>query len=281
MTPGSTATFNLDAGTVLQVISRKDTGPCKNTDNDGLATYCDLGPDHDLTGTTLAANKPIAVFGGHDCTFVPYNKWACDHVEEQLIPVNTWGQKIAVVETTPQTNGEPNVWRVVSASDNNMITFDPASAHAPVTLNSNQYVEFIATGGFYAAGTGRIAIAQYMVGENAIDMNTTVGDPAMGLGVPVEQYRDSYDFLTPDTYTHSYVSVIAPSGTNIMLDGAPLGGTWSALGGSGFSYLRDEVMPGAHHMTGDAKFGITVSGIANFTSYLYVGGLNLNDIVLQ
>jgi hypothetical protein len=45
----------------------------------------------DLTGSHISADKEIGVFGGHSCTNIPNDKTACDHIEEQLFPLNTWG----------------------------------------------------------------------------------------------------------------------------------------------------------------------------------------------
>ena len=102
--------------------------------------------------------------------------------------------------------------------------------------------------------------------------------PSMGLGIPVEQYRDNYDFLTPTTYTKSYVGMIAPAGAHLTLDGSLVNGKFTAIGTTGYGYLRQVIDPGAHHLTGDAKFGIFVSGVASYTSYIYAGGLNLNEV---
>ena len=280
--PGQTTTVMVNAGQVLQLVSKRATSPCANKAKDGSGAYCDLGPKYDLTGTHIMADQPVGVFGGHACSFVPYNKWACDHLEEQITPLDTWGQHIIVAQTNPQIKGEPNLWRIISGSDANMITFDPPNVHAAITLGLGQYVEFPANGGFQVSGSGRIAVGQYMVGENFVDMTTLkVGDPSLGLGVPVEQYRNSYDFLSPSTYTNNYVTAIAATNTTLTLDGQPVNAPFVAIGGTGYGYAYIQLKAGAHHLSGGAPFGITVSGIANFTSYLYVGGQNLNDVPVQ
>ncbi len=281
LNPDQTKMFSLSKGQVLQVVSKHVMSPCVATSSGDGYTYCDMGPKYDLTGTRVSADQPVAVFSGHACSFVPYNKWACDHLEEQMTPLDTWGQKILVAQTKPQTNGEPNVWRIVSGSDGNAITFDP-NVHGPVTLAAGQFVEFSAQGGFLVAGTGRIAVGQFMVGNLAVNKNLTVGDPSLGLGVPIEQYRSSYDFLSPATYTANFVTITRPmnSGT-LVLDGQQVDGSPTNIGSSGFGYQYVSLKPGAHHLTGTSPFGITISGIASFTSYLYVGGQNLNDVPIQ
>ena len=282
LSPGSSQSYMLNKGDVLQLVSKLASSPCANMSSDTNYDYCDLGPDYDLTGTHIVSDKPVAVFGGHSCAFIPYNKFACDHIEEQITPLETWGQKILVAQTKPATKGEPNVWRVVSGSDGNMITFDPASVHAPLSLDSGGYVEFVAQGGFQVTATGRAAVGQYMVGENFFDnASIEVGDPSLGLGVPVEQFRSNYDFLSPSTYTENDLTLIAPMDATITLDDQPVNGTWIAIGASGYGYQYVSLQPGAHHVTGTSAFGITVSGLANYTSYLYVGGQNLNDVPLQ
>lgn len=282
--PGGSASYQLNRGDVLQVASKKALSPCALMSSDGASSYCDLGPTYDLTGTRVVSDRPVAVFGGHSCSFVPYDRWACDHLEEQMVPLDNWGQKVIVAQTQPQIAGEPNVFRVVSGSDGNSITFDPP-VHAPVTLGKGQYLELVAQGAFQASGSGRVAVAQYMVGQNYLGagnaMTATVGDPAFGLGVNVEQMRNSYDFLTPDTYTRSYVNLVAPAGTTARLDGATAAGAWSAIGGTGYAFLRVPLSAGAHHATSDSRFAITVNGVAPYTAYLYVGGQDFNDIQLQ
>lgn len=289
--PGDVQTYSLDKGDVLQIVSKKalppswdvnnPKKPCVSMTKDALGSYCDLGKDYDLTGSKVSADKPIAVFGGHSCSFVPYNKWACDHLEEQMFPLNTWGKQVLGVQTPPQTPGEVNTWRVMSGIDGNMITFDPAVAK-PAKLNTGDYIEFTAENGFQATGTGRLLVAQYMVGENYVDLSLSVGDPSLGLAVPVEQYRKSYDFYSPDTYQKSSLSLIGKLGSSITLDQQVMNvAANQQIGKTDYGYVWIDLMPGAHHISSDKPFGIAVSGVGAYTSYLYPGGLNLNELLPQ
>jgi hypothetical protein len=251
----------------------------------GGEVFCQGGNDYDLTGTRIASAKPVAVFGGHECTFVPFDRWACDHLEETIFPLDTWGRDLIVASTEPQAPGEPNVWKVVSGSDGNALEFEPA-VHPPVTLDAGQYVEFEHEGGFRVAGTGRVAVAQFMVGEDYAGMfcPPEVGDPAMALAVPFEQFRGVYDFLTPATYTRSMVQIVAPVDSPPILDGKPVPRP-EPIGDTGWGFVRVEVPPGAHHVVGalesSSGFGLMVSGLASYTSYLYAGGLDLEKLPLE
>ena len=47
----------------------------------------------DFSGALLQSSGPIGVFVGHPCTFVPQDQWACDHLEEALLPSETLGNR--------------------------------------------------------------------------------------------------------------------------------------------------------------------------------------------
>jgi hypothetical protein len=282
---GETGTFTLGEGDVLQLLSGFPAS-CTPRNSDvipdvfGETTYdyCDTTA-FDLTGTEIRSTGRLAVLSGHNCTFVPSNRWACDHLEEAMFPLESWGSE-AIVSITQPIASEPNVVRILSSHDANAITFDPASAHAPITLNRGQFIEFESTTSFRVAGSDAFSVAQYLVGQNyaGIDATgTTVGDPSLSLAIPTEQFRTSYAFLAPSTYTRSYVNVTAPMGATVTLDGSPVSG-FTPVGGTGFGVARVMIPGGSHNITGSAEFGIVVYGFGEYTSYMYPGGLDLEAI---
>src|SRR5262249_30604008 len=127
--------------------------------------------------------------------------------------------------------------------------------------------------------------AQYMVGGDYTGLGKgglIPGDPSLGIAVPEEQFRTNYDFLTPSTYTANYVNIVTPIGAMLTLDGLLLTAAPTPIGETGFGWIRQQlVRAGPHHITGNQKFGIMVSGVAPYTSYLFAGGLNLDLISLQ
>lgn len=278
---GQTGTFTLSRWGVLQIASEIPSS-CTVVKTENDTGYCDLSKTTDLTGTVITADKEVAVFSGHNCTFVPHDKWACDHLEEQLFPLQAWGRRYMGTHTA-SSGKDPSLYRVVSADDNNTITFLPA-VHAPITLNRGQYADLRTTADFQVSGGGRFALAQFMVGQNYSSTvpgkGTPPNDPAMALAVPVEQYRKSYRFLAPDTYDQNYVNVIAPQGASIKLDNAPIGpGSFTKIGSTGYMVAKRSISGGAHKIESTkADFGIAVYGVGAYTPYMYPGGLNLKVI---
>jgi hypothetical protein len=291
---GQSADFTIAPGGVLQIAARLPES-CEpdwvepeavpwDTWTDILYGYCE---GHDLTGTEVSASLPVAVFGGHNCDFIPFNRWACDHLEEQLFPYETWGRRF-VLGQSQRENGEPDVVRVLSGSDNNRVRFSPSSVHGEVTISRGDFVELELRGGVEIVADEPVMVGQFLVGQNynaVTGEDLPPGDPAFALAVPVEQYRTAYNFLAPSTYDRSYVNVTtSTTGTaSIELDGRSLGGeAWSAVGDSGYSTLRLEISPGSHSITSGSgvTFGILVYGFGQYTSYMYPGGLDLNQIAI-
>ncbi|MBK8251427.1 MAG: IgGFc-binding protein [Polyangiaceae bacterium] len=295
MSPGGQASFSLNAGDVVLLITAMppdaDTPqpgkPCIDDFNSGVH-LCPTGPEYDLTGTHITSDKPISVLGGHDCTFMPYSNYACDHIEESMFPVETLGKDLIVtaphsvagIDTNP---GEADFMfvRVLSATDNNEITFDPPVA-APVTLNAGKWIEIGPVNqDFRVLGKNKILVAQYMVGEDFGGTSKGAGDPALSIAIPKEQYRVAYTFLAPTTYTHNFVNIVTEPGANVLIDGAAIPeAEFKPIGGTGLIVARHKIQGGAHSMSGDKNFGIVVYGYGSYTSYMYPGGLNLETVVI-
>ncbi len=291
--PGQTGTFTLGRGDVLQITSG---APATCADAGGMDTqsgvavgtgiydvdihYCTVGAAYDLTGTQIRSTGQLELFSGHNCAFVPFNRWACDHLEEGIFPLETWGTNALVAVSQP-LRGEPNVIRVVSGDDANTIAFDPASTHAGTTLDRGEFIEFEASSSFRVTGTDSLTVAQFLVGQDYGGIGTSGmggnGDPSLSLATPVEQYRTSYTFLAPTTYAVSFVAVSAPTGADVLLDGAPVGG-FSGVGGTGYGVTNVSITGGVHSMTSAMPFGIVVYGFGSYTSYMYPGGLDLQRI---
>ncbi len=277
--PPGRYTFQLNRGEVLQLVGTRN--------------------NEDLTGTAIRANAPIAVFTGHDCTFVPASRPACDHLEEQLLPAATWGRRYAVTFLRERVADptERSVVRILSQADGNALTFAGISTPTACarTLDRGEFCEFETAENFVVTGSKPLLVTQFMIGQGTSSLCATVpgvpppdrdecvGDPAMVFEVPVEQFRDRYDVLIPSTYRLNYVNITAPEGADLALDGNPLDpadvrGPFPVAEGLEVRVVR--VPAGTHTFTSrDGRpFGAKVYGVAAYTSYMYSGGMNLSPI---
>ena len=283
LAPGESVVVSLDRGDVLQVFSEAPIP--SNSENvceqlggalasNGANASCLLEGRGDLTGSVIAADKDVAVWAGHVCTFVPFDRWACDHLEEGMFPVETWGRSLVMTAPMRPEGGDvaPTLYRILAHEDGTELSFS-GGVHEAATLDAGELLELTTNLDFVIDSSRAVAVAQILLGQDAISSNA--GDPAMGAGVPRAQWRDEYDFLVPGTYTSHYVNLVAPANTGVYLDGTELVG-WQAVPDSEFAVLRWELEPGSHRLesVGDVGFGLTSYGYALYTSYLYPGGMN-------
>ncbi len=266
-----TGTIMLGEGDVLQVLSGFGGGEPATPDK------------ADLTGTLVISDKPVQVLGAHYCTYIPFNTEACDHLEEFNLPVANLAKEYLVStpfvkppEMEPQTKAR--MVRMIATTDATTLTYDPPQAGAPTALaKAGDYVEIQTDKDFQVSANFKIAVAEYMLGQQA---GGGTGDPAMTIAVPTEQYRASYFFHAPTNYESNFANITAPAGSKVLLDGQEVAG-FVAIGASGFGIARVPLAnngDGNHTITGDEKFGVQVYGYGQYTSYWYPAGLDLNLI---
>lgn len=247
------------------------------------ASACEGG---DPSGTEITATGKIAVYAGSPCVFIPFNRPACDHVEEALPPLETWGSSFVAGVTKPLRD-EPNFFRIISSRDGNNVTFSPSSVHAPVTLAKGEVIELMAKTSFAVTGTKALLVSQFLVGQDYDGWaaqqarqaagEIAYGDPSMTFVVPEEQYRRDYTFLTPETYAESWVMITAPKKSSVRLDGKLLDG-FTDIAETEMQVHHVKVPPGAHTLQASTGVGVQVYGFGSYTSYMFPAGLDLTIV---
>jgi hypothetical protein len=314
MTARTSQAFSINEGTLLQIAT------------EGYAA--------DLTGTLVWADAPVAVFAGTECSDIPFNcawcldsygttpgyppapaEWNCDspdmgcpahventcawcdHIEEQIFPLTTWGKRYVAsrVPVRAEEGVEAALWRVLASEPNTTVTITtppgavlrvpPGTVGPPYVLNEGEYLEFELAGTHASPGDAiveadmPILLVQFIEGQECTDQpDRAGGDPAMVQMVPVEQYMDEYIFLTPNTYDVDYLVVTRQAGVEVLLDGVPLSATPFRSAGEGYEVASFQVADGVHHVSSASPFGIVVVGYSPYVSYAYVGGMDLEVI---
>lgn len=246
----------------------------------------------DLTGTLIRADKKIQVFSGHECANVPLSVNYCDHIEQQLYPVQSWGTHY-VADAFSQRNGsQQDTWRVVAGADGVQVTLEP-ELQAAFTLSKGEWKEFSTSQSFELNATGPVLLGHYLQGSNypgfsPVCGTTGIGDPAFALGVPVQQYLQEYIVLTPPGYQENYINIIHPKNSLIefqvnidgqsVLEVAPPGLNPVAVGSGEYAVLQLPVEPGVHTVSAQTAIGVTAYGYDCDVSYAYPGGLSLKTL---
>ena len=229
----------------------------------------------DLTGSIIQSDKPIAVFGGHQCANIPNgNTFACDHVVEQLPPTSTWGQAFLTVPLATRINGD--TFRVLASQNGTEVRINGSLV---VTLNRGQFYEQIIVGQSEISTTKPVLVAQY---SNGTTFDSVTSDPFQILIPPKEQFLASYTVTTPATgFSINFINIVAPNAIvgAINLDGSAIpSAPFSPIGSSGFSGAKIPVLIGTHNLDATLPFGLTSYGFAQADSYGYPGGLGLGQV---
>jgi hypothetical protein len=260
----------------------------------------------DLTGTVVESSFPVVVFSGGERGIAPLatdgvptppggppGDWCCtEHLEEQVFPTTAWGRDF-VMTRSPQrgaTWAEPDIYRVIADRNRTTITTNLPAPNDSFTLEPGQWREFYSQRSFVMRADAPVSIEQILVSQGWVEdwRPGHGGDPSMILYPPFQQYRESYVFLTPSTFSANYVVISAPIGTTVNLDEGDVRGdefrslcTYEPAGeidGVSFEAVTCPVDAGAHTIDASSPVGIMIYGYYNVGSYGYAGGSDLERI---
>ncbi len=260
--PGDVVEIMLDAGDIAQVVTEK-------------------GEEFDLSGSLVQSDKPVQVISGIQCTNVPADKPACDHLEESVLPAEALGKRYVITTPTRPAGGSGfHVVRFVGNRDGTTLTYAPSKpTGCPDTLSAGEVAQCDGPVGddFVVAGTQEFSVTSFMVGSTMYETSARAkGDPSQTIFASTEQFRNGYLFLNPDDYDVSYAVVVGPEGAAPVLDGQPLANGQPLA--DGFVVWRATVQNGAHTLTSTLPVGLQAMGYGAFTSYQFPGGLNAKRI---
>ena len=264
-----------------------------------------------LTGSPIVANKPIGMFGGSPCTFIPNNDPFCDLTQQQIAPISQWGTQYALVPFKPRTLSVTKVmresvpWSIVGAVDGTVLTYDPEKPPgAPATLSAGQAANFVTD----ALVTVKSQDAKHPFhlgvhmtgathGGGSPHGGMTLGDPEFVIVAPSEQFLDRYVFFTDYTFPDTTLTIVrrkTPGGFRpVTLDCAGEIAGFAPVGASGeyeYAYVEltkgfvpqkfasGECGHGRHEAQSDGPFSITVWGLGKDASYGYAGGMGSRPI---
>lgn len=205
---GETQSWKLSRGQVLQISQRDDT-----------------------SGSPIVSSKPIGVFGGSACAFLPGELEYCDLTQQQIAPFSQWGNEYALVPFAPRIEsltGEARElvpWGFVGAVDGTVLTYDPERPlGAPAKLEAGETVSFFSdslvvvksqdaahpfhaevymTGAKFNGGAGEPA-----TGPMGPFRPSSIGDPDFVNVVASDQFLDRYIFFADYTYPNTSLTLV-------------------------------------------------------------------------
>lgn len=233
----------------------------------------------DVTGTIIRASQPVAVFGGHRCANLPTSGvWFCDHLVEQLPPVNNWGSDFVVAPFAGRTGGD---WaRVVAAMDGTSLVIN--GAPVAVLARGQSHAFAVTSPGARVQSSRPVMLAQFARSADADVPPTTQGDPFMLVVQATRHFQGSYVLDVPATgFASSFIHLIVPNPAvgSVLVDGVPVpAGAYAAIPGAGHAVARLPVGPGLHTASGPVGFGASLYGWNEYESYGHPGCFFAGDV---
>jgi hypothetical protein len=263
----------------------------------------------DMAGSIITSSNPVSYTGGTGYLCVASatspSGGGCDSSHQEIPPVSALGSLyVAPPYATRQADLSPEsiIYRLVGTTAGTTLTYAPAVAGAPTTLDVGQVVEFQTTAGAFTIAS-QDAMHPFYVGQYMSGCLTSMGSrPGANGGclgdeeyvniLPPAQWLSSYVFFTDPTYTTTNLVIVRAAGTagfgDVTVDCLGTITGWTPVG-DGTQYeitnvdlQRDTPVGsctnGRHTATSTGAFNIMVWGLADAASYAYPAGGNVGKI---
>jgi hypothetical protein len=250
------------------------------TVNDGDVFQIYTGAEgEDLTGSTLSALAPIAVFSGNISTTYGSDVTginSADMAHEQMPPASDWSDSWVAAALTPQASvgctsffpgAGASIWEVIASKDGTRVTVSsPGMAAQMNTLAAGASWTITQPGNFYVEATYPVLVTQGMDCEASL---------SLAVAVDANLYTD-LPFAVPPGFD-LLLGIVRPMNTEVKLDGTPISNTMFRAAGGGFDvavvpvascFPTDGSGACTHELTGPAGFGMTLRGMDVGSSFV-------------
>jgi hypothetical protein len=224
----------------------------------------------DYTGSSVIADKPVSVFGGNDCTNISGNLRACDHLVQQMIPIEGWGQSFLTVPLATRLAGD--VFRIMAQQNGTSVNINGSLV---ATLDAGQFYETILGSTTYnhITASNPILVGQY---SRSSDADGVTSDPFFTLLPSAEQFINNY-IVSAGTANipNNFLNITSPNANtgSVLVNGVVVSPMlWTPITGTNFSGAQVPVTNGIHNVSSILPVGLMVYGFGSFDSYGYLGG---------
>lgn len=257
-----------------------------------LITLSALSPD--ITNMTVNADKPIAVFAGHQRSPVPGTLFSSrDHLFEQMPPLELWGKEyfIAPIDIPSISAQDNDIVRIISQFDNTEIIVNGALTNV---LSRSSIYEIKVVGPMRILASAPILVG-HLKGTASANTPQRDSDPAFMIVPPVQQYRKEYLVANPlfvgtkdnpnsKVYLSNFLTIIIANRAknSLLLNGKKIPAETQfknfATSTAGkncleYVYAHLRVNDGSNLLTASESFGCFVSGYGYLDSYMFWGGI--------
>lgn len=271
---------------VPYVVTLEREGTCYHVLNKNAGG--DTNTDGDFTGTLVESldGQPIAVFNGNCLTRVmetPIGTTGYEHVFEQAMPVDYWGQHFVVTSSHPgptQFHLQSDLVKVTALEDGTTIKVDGTEqARLNAGESTTFWMDLTSRPCAYVTADRPAAVCLYNHSHQSSSGSGSkmYGDPSMVWISPVEQTIEQVMFSTfqADKVERHFVNVVCRSDAQgLYLDGVNIASALTPVTAAPeYAYVRvDTLSHGAHTLSCVGGLTAHVYGVGEQKGYAYTVG---------
>ena len=236
----------------------------------------------DYTGLRITSNKPVSVFPGHTCSYIPREVPWCDHLVEQVPPTAVWGTHFLTASYFTRSSGE--IYRFITATDSTTVAIscNTSPQSEVLAVSAGGWKEYWRDSGSLCSieSNNPLLLMEYSRGRET----DQVSDPFMMMVPSVDQYTNDYVFESPMNFSNYITILVTPQyyqPDQILVDGVSQDNTnWAPVpcaNGSVCGYCAYVTLePGDHHVWHSdpcAKMSVLMYGFVYLNSYGQPAGI--------
>lgn len=227
--------------------------------------------EDNLSGSKVVSRLPVAVSSGHSC-FQKYT--SCNHVYEQLLPVNSWGKDFIIAPLPYHKSYSRSYDSVfVQASKPTKITTNIDGKVKTYSMFAGQTLELHSKWPYPIHLTSEKGVQVMFEFNGGSEQTSQSYDPFLMTILPKDHFSTSYS-LQGQVGFYNYLIVVARNKdvNTITMDPKPLSATfnWNKVDGTDYSWAEFIYSIGSnlHHISHpNSPFGVYSFGIAYANGY--------------
>ena len=140
----------------------------------------------DLSGSKITTNKPISLFSGHECAFIPYSTRSCDLLMEQIPPTELWG---TTYYFAPLASRVSYAIKIIAAYSSTVVDIYCNNTVNSYTINAGMFIEVTYRNQEFCGvnANDKVLVVQFSLSYNS-DLK---GDPMMTLVPATTHYTNN------------------------------------------------------------------------------------------
>ena len=258
-----------------------------------------IGSSSDLTGTRVAATKPLSMFSGHECGYIPSGYSYCEQLVEQIPATMYWGKVYYTVQFTISTY---YTIKVLAAYDSTSVYMYCNNVRTSYSINAGKFIAVRKQGYCAVHSNKEVLVAQISHGHTTSYSNGwssytryTSNDPMLTLVPATVHYSNEINLSTVQSSSYTnYISIVVlaeyyqPDMIYLMANGVNnslKSKTWTAIRynskieayGTYISVSKGAVKVAHINTAASASMAVVVYGSNSAPSYGHPGGFNIPE----